>query len=78
VGAVTTRPVRVTEAEALLRGRALQSGGLDGETLAEVGRLATGAIEAIDDIRGTASYKRLVAGVQAERAVAQALAGAIA
>jgi carbon-monoxide dehydrogenase medium subunit len=79
VGAVTTRPVRVTEAESLLQGRALAAvGGLDGETLAEIGRLASGAIEPIDDIRGAADYKRLVAGVQAERAVAQALAGATA
>jgi carbon-monoxide dehydrogenase medium subunit len=78
VGAVTTRPVRVTDAESLLQGRAVGTGGLDGETLAEVGRLASGAIEPIDDIRGAAAYKRLVAGVQAERAVAQAIAaGAI-
>jgi len=78
VGAVTTTPARVTDAETLLRGRSLQGGTLDAATLAEIGRLASAAIEPIDDIRGAADYKRLVAGVQAERAIAQALAaGAI-
>jgi len=64
VGAVTTTPVRMAEAEALLRGRSL-----DAATLAEVGRLVSAAIEPIDDIRGSAAYKRRVAGVQAERAL---------
>jgi carbon-monoxide dehydrogenase medium subunit len=74
VGAVTTRPTRVGEAEALLRDRALQAGVPDASTLAEVGRLVSGAIEAIDDIRGSADYKRHVAGVQAERALLQSFA----
>jgi carbon-monoxide dehydrogenase medium subunit len=78
VGAVTTTPARVTEAERILRGRPLPNGALDAATLAEVGRLASMAIEPIDDIRGGADYKRLVAGVQAERAVAQALAAGVA
>jgi carbon-monoxide dehydrogenase medium subunit len=78
VGAVTTTPARVTEAERILRGRPLPNGALDAATLAEVGRLASMAIEPIDDIRGGADYKRLVAGVQAERAIAQALAAGVA
>lgn len=64
VGAVTTTPARMTAVEELLRGRAL-----DAATLAEVGRLVSGAIEPIDDMRGSATYKRRVAGVQAERAL---------
>jgi carbon-monoxide dehydrogenase medium subunit len=72
VGAVTTRPARVGEAEALVRGR--PTGTLDDDTLASVGRIVSGAIEAIDDIRGTSDYKRHVAGVQAERALAACFA----
>jgi carbon-monoxide dehydrogenase medium subunit len=72
VGAVTTRPERATEAEALLIGR--PAGGLDAATLAQLGRLVSGSIEAMDDIRGSADYKRHVAGVQAERAVAECFA----
>ena len=69
VGAVTTTPQRVRAAEELLHG-----GALDGPTLAQVGRLVSGAIEPIDDIRGSAAYKRHVAGVQAERALEQCMA----
>ena len=64
VGAVTTTPARITDAEAFLAGRTL-----DAETLAEAGRLTAAAIEPIDDIRGSAAYKRRLAGVQAERAL---------
>jgi carbon-monoxide dehydrogenase medium subunit len=73
VGAVTTTPARVSGAEELLRGQRIRDGAFDAATLAEVGRLAAATIEPIDDIRGAADYKRLVAGVQAERAVAQAV-----
>lgn len=64
VGAVTTTPARIEEAEAYLAGRAL-----DAAALAEVGRMTAAAIEPIDDIRGSAAYKRRLAGVQAERAL---------
>ena len=40
----------------------------------ELGRLVSGSIEAMDDVRGSADYKRHVAGVQAERAVAECFA----
>jgi carbon-monoxide dehydrogenase medium subunit len=64
VGALTPRPNRLIDAEALLRGRELDAG-----TLAEVGRLVSDAVDPIDDIRGSAAYKRKLAGVQAERAL---------
>lgn len=64
VGAVTTTPARISEGEAYLAGRQL-----DDATLAEVGRITAAAIEPIDDIRGSAAYKRRLAGVQAERAL---------
>lgn len=64
VGALTPRPNRLADAEALLRGRELDAG-----TLAEVGRLVADAVDPIDDIRGSAAYKRKLAGVQAERAL---------
>jgi carbon-monoxide dehydrogenase medium subunit len=70
IGAVTTTPIRMTDVEGLLRGRAI-----DAPMLAEVGRLVSAALDPIDDIRGSAAYKRRVAGVQAERALE--LAGAL-
>jgi carbon-monoxide dehydrogenase medium subunit len=76
VGAVTTRPARIREAEQLLRDRPIRDGAPDPATLADVGRLVSDAIDAIDDIRGSADYKRRVAGVQAERALAACFGGA--
>ncbi|HUR03683.1 MAG TPA: hypothetical protein VM347_14160, partial [Nonomuraea sp.] len=64
VGAVTTTPVRMTEVEDLVRGRTL-----DAAILADVGRIVSAALDPIDDMRGSAAYKRRVAGVQAERAL---------
>ena len=64
VGAVMPTPVRVTAAEEVIRGRKLA-----GDLFAEVGSIVERAIEPIDDMRGSASYKRRVAGVLAERAL---------
>jgi carbon-monoxide dehydrogenase medium subunit len=73
VGAVGPAPTRIAAAEALLRGRPLDAGLADG-----IGPLVAEAIEAIDDIRGSARYKRQVAGVVAERALARVGAEAVA
>lgn len=64
VGAATPVPVRVAAADAHLRGRRL-----DEPLSAEAGAIVEGSIEPIDDLRGSADYKRRVAGVLAERAL---------
>lgn len=64
VGAVTPTPVRVTEAEEAMRGRKLA-----GDLFAEVGAIVERTLEPIDDLRGSASYKRRVAGALTERAL---------
>jgi len=66
VGAVTPAPVRVGAVEELLRDRAIAPA-----LLAEVAPLVEAAVEPIDDLRGSAHYKRRIAGVTAERAIRQ-------
>jgi carbon-monoxide dehydrogenase medium subunit len=66
VGALTPTPVRVTEAEEAMRGRQPAA-----DLFAEVGAIVERTIDPIDDMRGSAAYKRRVAGVLAERAIAR-------
>jgi aerobic carbon-monoxide dehydrogenase medium subunit len=68
IGAVTTVPARVSGVEELLRGHVL-----DRDLLARVAPIVEETIEPIDDMRGSASYKRRVAGALAERALERAL-----
>ena len=65
LGAVAPTVIRVPEAEAALAGSSC-----DGEALAAVEAAAAAACRPIDDKRGTAAYRRRVAGVLARRAVA--------
>jgi len=53
LGSVAPTIIRAEEAEAFLRGRRL-----DDETCRQAGDLAAGAARPIDDIRGSASYRR--------------------
>lgn len=53
LGCVAPTIVRVAEAEAALVGQPLSD-----QTIAEAGRLAAAAIAPIDDLRGTAAYRR--------------------
>lgn len=69
VGAVGAVPVRVAAAEALARGR---TAGPD--LFVEMAAIVAGAVDPIDDIRGSAAYKRRVATVLAERALATCFA----
>ena len=64
LGAVAPTAIRVPEAEAALRGQPITD-----ETLAAVAAAASAACNPIDDKRGTAAYRRQVAGVLARRAV---------
>jgi CO/xanthine dehydrogenase FAD-binding subunit len=63
LGAVAPTAVRVPDAESALVGSTL-----DDDTLAAVAAAASAACDPIDDKRGTAEYRRQVAGVLATRA----------
>ncbi|HEY7166720.1 MAG TPA: xanthine dehydrogenase family protein subunit M [Candidatus Binatia bacterium] len=68
LGSVGTTPIRATEAEALLRGQPLRP-----EAFAEAGEKAKAAVDPVSDFRGSAGYKREMAGVFVKRALERAL-----
>ena len=67
LGCVAPTPLRVREAEEVLRGNPYLPG-----TAAEAGRVASEACSPLADLRGSAEYKRAMAGVLVERAVKEA------
>ena len=71
VGSVSERPLRLPEAEALLRGSRLTRGAL-----AEVARRYAAAAEPLADVRGSVEYKRTITEVYVRRAVEAAAARA--
>ncbi len=66
LGAVAPRPIRAHEAEAALQGRAFTPQVID-----EAARLSAEATRPIDDIRGSAAYRRRVTSVLVRRLLAQ-------
>jgi aerobic carbon-monoxide dehydrogenase medium subunit len=70
LGSVGTTPIRAREAEALLRGQAVKP-----EALREAGEKAKLAVDPISDFRGSAAYKKEMAGVFVRRALEKALEG---
>jgi aerobic carbon-monoxide dehydrogenase medium subunit len=64
------RPMRLREVEQLLEGRRIEPA-----VLAAAGAAARDAVEPHDDIHAPASYRKALAGVLLERALAQAAAG---
>jgi aerobic carbon-monoxide dehydrogenase medium subunit len=67
MGCVASTPVRAQAAEALVRGQRLT------QSLAqEAGALAQGVTDPLSDARGSADYKRAMAGVFVRRALEQA------
>jgi carbon-monoxide dehydrogenase medium subunit len=68
LGSVGTTAIRATEAEALLRGQPLKL-----EAFAEAGEKAKEAVDPVSDFRGSAGYKREMAGVFVRRALERAL-----
>ena len=64
LGGAATVPLRAREAERSLTGRRL-----DDAAIHEAAVLAAAATEPIDDLRGSADYKRAMAGVWTERAL---------
>ena len=69
LGSVGVTPIRATAAEAVLRGQALKA-----EAFAEAGEKAKEAVDPISDFRGSAAYKKEMAGVFVRRALEKALA----
>lgn len=67
LGCVAPTPLRVREAEDVLRGNPFRA-----ELAAEAGRLASQACSPLSDLRGSAEYKRAIVGVLMRRAVEEA------
>lgn len=70
LGSVGTTPIRATAAEAVLRGQPVKAEGF-----AEAAEKAKEAVDPISDFRGSAGYKKEMAGVFVRRALEKALAG---
>jgi len=68
LGAVAPKPFRAYEAEALLFGKVLEP-----ELITEAARLAAEASRPIDDIRGTAAYRKRVVAVTVRRLLTKAV-----
>lgn len=72
LGSVGVTPIRAREAEAVLRGQPVKS-----DALREAAERAKQAVDPVSDFRGSAAYKKEMAGVFARRALEQALAGVL-
>ncbi len=70
VGACAPVPIRVPEAEDVLKGTKLET-----DNIRKAGEAAAERISPIDDVRGSAAYRRGMTAVSLERAVAGALKG---
>jgi aerobic carbon-monoxide dehydrogenase medium subunit len=69
LGSVGVTPIRATAAEGILRGQPLKP-----EAFAEAGEKAKEAVDPLSDFRGSAAYKKEMAGVFVRRALEKALA----
>jgi carbon-monoxide dehydrogenase medium subunit len=68
LGSVGTTPIRAHEAEAILRGQPVKT-----EALREAAEKAKQLVDPVSDFRGSAAYKREMAGVFVRRALEAAL-----
>ncbi|MBI2987861.1 MAG: xanthine dehydrogenase family protein subunit M [Deltaproteobacteria bacterium] len=68
LGSVGTTTIRAREAEAVLRGQPVKA-----EALREAGEKAKQVVDPVSDFRGSAAYKREMAGVFTRRALEAAL-----
>jgi aerobic carbon-monoxide dehydrogenase medium subunit len=69
LGSVGVTPIRATAAEALLRGQPVKP-----EAFAEAAEKAKEVVDPVSDFRGSAGYKKEMAGVFVRRALEKALA----
>jgi carbon-monoxide dehydrogenase medium subunit len=72
VGAVSARPVRVREAEASVRGESPSAA-----MIALVARAAAEAVDPVEDLRGTADYKRRLTEILTRRLLTESLEAAM-
>jgi CO/xanthine dehydrogenase FAD-binding subunit len=78
IGSAGPTPIRAREAERFVQGVAEEHGlwesraGMPASTIEHFGELVAGAASPIDDVRGTAAYRRHAVGVLARRALAWA------
>ena len=72
LGSVGTTAIRARDAEAVLRGQPVKS-----EALREAAEKAKQAVDPISDFRGSAAYKKEMAGVFVRRALETALGGLV-
>ncbi len=70
LGSVGATPIRAREAEAVLRGQPVKA-----EALREAAEKAKQAVDPVSDFRGSAAYKKEMAGVFVRRALEKALEG---
>lgn len=68
LGSVGMTPIRARQAEAVLRGQRITPG-----LMRQAGEAAMGEVDPLDDFRGSADYKRQMAGVFTRRALERAL-----
>lgn len=68
MGSVGTTPIRAKEAEAVLRGQPVKA-----EALREAAEKAKEAVDPVSDFRGSAAYKKEMAGVFVRRALEKAI-----
>ncbi len=68
LGAVAPTPLRIAEAEALLKDR-----NVDVELAQECGEVVAGCVKPIDDIRASADYRRRVSQALVSRAICESL-----
>ena len=67
IGSAGPTPLRATEAETYIEGVLDWDGALPDEAVERFGELASQAARPIDDVRGTADYRRHAVGVMARR-----------
>lgn len=70
VGAVAPTPLRMKEAEDLLRGKALTA-----DLTMEIGKLVSDSVHPISDIRASADYRAYMAGTMVKRMLDKAMEG---
>ena len=68
LGCVAPTPILATKAEGILKGKELTPGRLD-----EAARLAVASVTPIDDVRGSASYRKSIVGALTKRTLDRAI-----
>jgi len=76
IGSAGPTPLRAEAAERFLEGVLAEDGAVTASVIGRFGELVAEAAQPIDDVRGTAEYRRHALGVMARRTLAWAWGGA--